>query len=133
MHFAGAAGKIPVFGLLKRGGHVYTAMLADTRAATLSPIIRSKVAADSIDYTDGYAAYEAWDVFEFCHERNPYPWHWKLLEPGQATLTPLQRHCASTLSLVPERVRMALQWWLAQQPFAHTQTMGQAPLTGKSI
>ena len=31
----GAAGKVPVFGLLKRGGHVYTVMLADTRAATL--------------------------------------------------------------------------------------------------
>lgn len=25
------AGKVPVFGLLKRGGHVYTVMLADTR------------------------------------------------------------------------------------------------------
>ena len=59
MHFAGAAGKVPVFGLLKRGGHVYTVMLADTRAATLLPIIRSKVVADSIVYTDGYAAYGA--------------------------------------------------------------------------
>lgn len=65
----GAAGKVPVFGLLKRGGHVYTVMLADTRAATLLPIIRSKVVADSIVYTDGYAAYEALDVCEFRHER----------------------------------------------------------------
>ena len=53
----------------KRGAHVYTVMLADTRAATLLPIIRSKVVADSIVYTDGYAAYEALDVSEFRHER----------------------------------------------------------------
>ena len=44
-------------------------IVADTRAATLLPIIRSKGVAVSIVYTDGYAAYEALDVSEFRHER----------------------------------------------------------------
>ena len=36
----GAAGKIPVFGLLKRGGKVYTQIVTDTKTETLLPIIR---------------------------------------------------------------------------------------------
>ena len=44
----GAAGKIPVFGLLKRGGKVYTKIIPDVSGATLIPIIERKVVADSI-------------------------------------------------------------------------------------
>ena len=33
----GAAGKIPVFGLLKRGGRVYTKTIPDASSATLLP------------------------------------------------------------------------------------------------
>ena len=33
----GAAGKIPVFGLLKRGGKVYTKIIPDASGATLIP------------------------------------------------------------------------------------------------
>jgi transposase len=36
---AGAAGKVPVFGILKRGGRVYTVMIANVRNDTLLPII----------------------------------------------------------------------------------------------
>ena len=39
----GAAGKIPVFGILKRGGKVHTMMIPDVRKDTLLPIIRHKV------------------------------------------------------------------------------------------
>jgi transposase len=39
----GAAGKIPVFGLLKRGGRVYTKIIPDASSATLYPIIERKV------------------------------------------------------------------------------------------
>ena len=39
----GAAGKIPVFGLLKRGGKVYTKIIPDVSGATLIPIIERKV------------------------------------------------------------------------------------------
>ena len=50
----GAAGKVPVFGFLKRGGKVYTAIIPDAKAATLIPIIRKRVTPDSIVYTDTY-------------------------------------------------------------------------------
>jgi transposase len=48
----GAAGKIPVFGILKRGGKVHTVMIPDVRTDTLLPIIRQKVVPDSIVYTE---------------------------------------------------------------------------------
>ena len=65
----GAAGKIAVFGLLKRGGNVYTKIVADTKTSTLMPIITSKVAPDSIVYTDSYRSYNALDVTDFYHHR----------------------------------------------------------------
>ena len=39
----GAAGKMPVFGLLKRQGKVYVAIIANARSDTLIPIIRDKI------------------------------------------------------------------------------------------
>jgi transposase len=36
----GAAGKVAVFGLLKRGGKVYTAIIPNAKTETLMPIIR---------------------------------------------------------------------------------------------
>ncbi len=44
----GAAGKVAVFGLLKRGGKVYTAIIPNARTETLLPIIAEKVLPDSI-------------------------------------------------------------------------------------
>lgn len=35
----GAAGKVPVFGILKRGGKVYTKVIPDASGETLIPII----------------------------------------------------------------------------------------------
>ncbi len=65
----GAGGKVPVFGLLKRGGKVYTAIIPDAKASTLIPIIREKVTPDSIVYTDSFRAYDVLDVSEFHHRR----------------------------------------------------------------
>jgi len=65
----GAAGKVPVFGILKRGGRVYTQIIENTRSDTLMPIIRSKIKPDSIVYTDSYRSYNALDVSEFKHYR----------------------------------------------------------------
>ena len=65
----GASGKVPVFGLLKRGGRVYTQVLADTKSDTLMPIIVKKIKPDSIVYTDCYGSYNALDVSEFKHYR----------------------------------------------------------------
>ena len=39
----GAAGKVPVFGILKRGGRVYTKMIPDASSATLIPIINRMI------------------------------------------------------------------------------------------
>jgi len=50
----GAAVKVAVFGILKRKGKVYTAVVNDTRTQTLMPLISRKVRPDSIVYTDSY-------------------------------------------------------------------------------
>jgi transposase len=65
----GAAGKIPVFGILKRGGKVYTAVINNTKSETLYPIIKERIVPDSIVYTDYYSSYNILDVSEFKHYR----------------------------------------------------------------
>lgn len=65
----GAGGKVPVFGLLKRGGRVYTKIIPDASGGTLIPIIESKVVPDSIVYSDCWKGYNTLDVSEFKHYR----------------------------------------------------------------
>ena len=65
----GAAGKVPVFGILKRGGRVYTQVIPDASSKALMPIIRDKVQPDSIVYSDGWLGYNALHVSEFKHYR----------------------------------------------------------------
>ena len=65
----GATGKTAVFGILKRGGKVYTKVVSDTKASTPMPIIARKIAPDSVVYTDCYRSYNALDVSDFYHER----------------------------------------------------------------
>ena len=48
----GAGGKIPVFGLLKRGGKAFTNIIPDASSASLCQIIERKVMRDSTVYTD---------------------------------------------------------------------------------
>jgi transposase len=65
----GSAGKVPVFGLLKRGGKVHVLPVPDAKRTTLIPIIRSKITPDSIVYTDSFHTYDVLDVSEFKHFR----------------------------------------------------------------
>ena len=65
----GAAGKVVVFGILKRGGKVFTKVVKDTRTETLLPLIIRKIAPDSVVYTDCYRSYNALDVSDFHHHR----------------------------------------------------------------
>ena len=65
----GAAGKVAVFGLLKRGGKVFTAIIPNAKTETLLPIIQQRVRPDSIVYTDTFRAYNALDVSDFHHMR----------------------------------------------------------------
>ena len=65
----GAAGKIPVFGLLKWGGKVHTRVIPNAAGKTLVPIIERKVTPDSIVYSDSWRGYNALDVSSFKHFR----------------------------------------------------------------
>ncbi|MBW8308551.1 MAG: IS1595 family transposase, partial [Candidatus Paracaedibacteraceae bacterium] len=65
----GAKGKIPVFGLLKRGGRVYTKIIPDVSSSSLIPIIKRKVIPDSIVYSDCWRGYNVLDVSDFKHYR----------------------------------------------------------------
>jgi transposase len=65
----GSAGKVPVFGLLKRGGKVYAEIIPDAKSKTLMPIIQERVVPDSVVYTDSLASYNALDISEFKHVR----------------------------------------------------------------
>ena len=65
----GAADKIPVFGLLKRGGKVYTKIIPDASGATLITIIERKLVSDSIVYSDCWRGYNLRDVSDFHYFR----------------------------------------------------------------
>src|SRR3984957_1717448 len=65
----GAAGKVPVFGLLKRGGPVYAVPIPSTKSSVLMGIIRERTEPDSIIYTDALSAYDVLDVSAFKHYR----------------------------------------------------------------
>jgi len=65
----GAAGEVPVFGILKRGGKLYNKIIPDASSVTLMPIIQEKVQADSIVYSDCWRGYNVLDVSEFKHYR----------------------------------------------------------------
>ena len=65
----GAAGKVPVFGILKRGGKVYTKVIPDARSDTLMNIMQHRIVPDSIVYTDAWRSYNALDVSDFRHYR----------------------------------------------------------------
>ena len=65
----GAAGKVPVFGILKRGGKVYTKVITNVRSGTLMDIMQHKIVPDSIVYSDSFGSYNALDVSDFRHYR----------------------------------------------------------------
>lgn len=65
----GAAGKVPVFGLLKRKGKVYTKVIPDASSSTLMPIIQDKVVPDSIVYSNCWRGCNVLDVSDFKHYR----------------------------------------------------------------
>jgi transposase len=65
----GAAGKTPVFGLLKRGGKVYAKVIPDARGQTLMGIMERRIVPDSIVYSDTFSSYNVLDVSDFRHCR----------------------------------------------------------------
>lgn len=65
----GSVGKVPLFGLLKRGGKVYTQIIPDAKRDTLMPIIQDKIMLDSVVYSDSWPAYNSLDTSGFKHYR----------------------------------------------------------------
>ena len=65
----GAGGKVPVFGLLKRGGKVHAMIIPNVGSKTLFPIIRARIKPDAVVYSDSFQAYDVLDVSEFRHMR----------------------------------------------------------------
>ena len=65
----GAAGKVPVLGILKRRGKGYTQISDNTRTTTLMPIIRRRITPDRIVYPDRYRSYHALDSLACKHYR----------------------------------------------------------------
>ncbi len=65
----GAAGKVPVFGILKRGGRVYTQVIPDATASTLLGLMQNRIVLDSIVYTDTDRSYNVLVLSEIKHYR----------------------------------------------------------------
>lgn len=61
--------KIPVFGLLKRNGRVYTQVIKNASAAEIRPIIRRLIKKDSTIYTDQWQAYHGLVLDGYKHYR----------------------------------------------------------------
>ena len=65
----GAAGKTPVFGLLKRDGNVYVEIVENCSKASLMPIIQGKILEGSTIHTDGWKAYDGLILNGYDHYR----------------------------------------------------------------
>ncbi len=73
----GAAGKTPVFGLLKRNGEVYVAIVKNCSKEQLMPIIKGQILENSRIYTDGWKAYDGlilngYDHYRIYHSQNEF-------------------------------------------------------------
>ncbi len=65
----GAAGKTPVFGILKRDGKVYVNVVKDCKKAQLMPIIEGRVLEGSTIYSDGWKSYDGLILNGYDHYR----------------------------------------------------------------
>jgi transposase len=73
----GAAGKTPVFGLLKRNGKVFVSVVDNCSKEQLMPIIKGKILSGSTVYTDGWKAYDGlilngYDHYRIFHSHNEF-------------------------------------------------------------
>ena len=65
----GARGKIPVVGVLKRGGKVYTKVVKDCSREQILPILKGKILEESTVFTDGWKSYHGLIYQGFQHYR----------------------------------------------------------------
>jgi transposase len=65
----GAAGKVPVFGILERGGKVKVEVVGDVKGDTLLGLAIKKVKRGSLIYTDRFRSYNGLISYGFKHRR----------------------------------------------------------------
>jgi transposase len=61
--------KVPVFGIKKRDGKVYTQIIKNASKAEIKPIIKRLIAKDTIVYTDGWKSYDGLVLDGYKHYR----------------------------------------------------------------
>ena len=83
----GAAGKVPVFGILERDGRVWVQAIPDVRAETVMNLTIKKVRRGSIVYTDRYQIY---DALMFCGYRHLKIDHGKYFSRGKVYINGLE-------------------------------------------
>ncbi len=83
----GAAGKVPVFGILEREGRVFVEVLPSTRAKDVLALTVKKVRRGSIVYTDKYRSY---DALMFCGYRHLRVDHGKYFSRGRVSINGLE-------------------------------------------
>lgn len=83
----GAAGKVPVFGILEREGRVFVEVLPSTRAKDVLALTVKKVRRGSIVYTDKYRSY---DALMFCGYRHLRVDHGKYFSRGRVYINGLE-------------------------------------------
>jgi len=65
----GAGRKIIVFGLLKRGGRIYTQIIRNVERQEVMPIIKRVVQSGADIYSDGWRSYDALAVYGYNHKK----------------------------------------------------------------
>ena len=83
----GAAGKVPVFGILERNGRVWAKALPNVKAHTVMGLTVTKVRRGSIVYTDKYQIY---DSLMFCGYRHLKIDHGKNFSRGRVYINGLE-------------------------------------------
>ena len=73
----GAGKKVPVVGLLKRGGKVYTKVVENCSRKELLPVIQGKILSESTVYTDAWKSYDSlilhgYDHYRIHHHENEF-------------------------------------------------------------
>ena len=83
----GAAGKVPVFGILEREGRVHVSVVPDVSAATLLTLTIKKVRRGSVVYTDKFGSYNS---LMFCGYRHLKVDHQKVFSSGKVYINGLE-------------------------------------------
>ena len=87
----GAPGKLPVFGILRSGGKVFTEMIGDTNRETVLPNIKRKVTPDSVVYFDTHAVHDTPSFEGYRHRRINHDARWA--QDGRNHINGIENFC----------------------------------------